>query len=58
VQANYEDIMDNLRWSLLAYGLSEDIINASLDVMLLQLHEEHNLVIKKKNGGGNFYACW
>jgi hypothetical protein len=48
VQANYEDIMDNLRWSLLAYGLSEDIINASLDVMLLQLHEEHNLVIKKK----------
>jgi hypothetical protein len=48
VQANYEDIMDNLGWSLLAYGLSEDIINASLDVMLLQLHEEHNLVIKKK----------
>jgi hypothetical protein len=56
---DYRFIVFSSRWSLVNCSLPEDMMDASLDIMLLQLHEEHNSVIKKKKyGGGNFYACW
>jgi hypothetical protein len=41
-------ILFSSRCSLLDYDLSGDMMDASSDVMLLQLHEEHNSVIEKK----------
>jgi hypothetical protein len=50
-------IVFSLRWSLLDCDLSGDMMDASSDIMLLQLYEEHNSDIRKKNLWWRWLLC-